>query len=308
MNLQKLDLNLFKVFDAIYTTGSLTKAAESLFITQPAVSNSLNKLRVLLDDPLFERRGNVMVPTAHAHNIINSTRQALSMLTDNVQKQQQFTPESSEEHFRFTMSDLEEAALMPRLMAVIKGKAPLIKISNQTIPIGQVPQELQMGRVDFLIHSELIEDPRLSRLKVAQDRIIMIARKDHPKLKNGLSPELFSQLHHVDVANLSQVSQHLTEEMGRVNLSRQISLQGQHFLSVPVSVIRTDLVACVPYHFAKHFDVDIFEVPFTLPFIEYYFYWPLHAENNAAHSWMRDQMQILADEFSEKVTVQAASN
>lgn len=300
MNIQKLDLNLFKVFDAVYTSGSLTKAAEGLFITQPAVSNSLNKLRVLLDDPLFERRGNIMVPTAHAHNIIDSTRQALKMLSANLQRQQQFLPQSSTEHFRFCMSDLQEAALLPRLMAHIKQSAPDIKISNQTMVLEQVKLELQLGKVDFLIHSDLLDEPNLCRLKIAQDRMVVIARKQHPKLHNGLNATLFGALYHVDISSLPQVSKYLAEQMGRANLTRRVSMQSQHFLSVPVTVMRTDLVACVPYHFAKHFDVDIFEVPFTLPDIEYHFYWPRNAEENAAHAWMRQQMDVLAREFAPK--------
>jgi DNA-binding transcriptional LysR family regulator len=96
----------------------------------------------------------------------------------------------------------------------------------------------------------------------------------------------------------------LTEEMARLDLKRKITMHSQHFLSVPVTVMRTDMVACVPYHFAKHFDVERFEVPFDLPFIEYYFYWSIQAEHNAAHSWMREQMQILAQEFAAKYPTQ----
>ena len=77
MNLNRIDLNLFAVFDAIYTAGSLTKAADVLCITQPAVSNSLARLREMLNDPLFVRTGHSMTPTPVAQNIIVPARQAL---------------------------------------------------------------------------------------------------------------------------------------------------------------------------------------------------------------------------------------
>lgn len=80
MNLNRIDLNLFAVFDAIYTAGSLTKAADVLCITQPAVSNSLARLREMLNDPLFVRTGHSMTPTPVAQNIIVPARQALALL------------------------------------------------------------------------------------------------------------------------------------------------------------------------------------------------------------------------------------
>jgi DNA-binding transcriptional LysR family regulator len=69
MNINRIDLNLFAVFDAIYTAGSLTKAADVLCITQPAVSNSLSRLREMLNDPLFVRTGHTMTPTPAAHSV-----------------------------------------------------------------------------------------------------------------------------------------------------------------------------------------------------------------------------------------------
>ena len=77
MNVNRIDLNLFAVFDAIYTAGNLTKAADILCITQPAVSNSLARLRDLLNDPLFVRTGHTMSPTPVAQNLIGPARQAL---------------------------------------------------------------------------------------------------------------------------------------------------------------------------------------------------------------------------------------
>ena len=96
MNLNRIDLNLFAVFDAIYTAGSLTKAADVLCITQPAVSNSLARLREMLNDPLFVRTGHSMTPTPAAQNIIGPAREALGLLRKSVQESHTFDPATAE--------------------------------------------------------------------------------------------------------------------------------------------------------------------------------------------------------------------
>jgi DNA-binding transcriptional LysR family regulator len=92
MKLSDVDLNLFVVFDAIYTEGNLTRAGEIIGITQPAVSNSLSRLRTLFDDPLFVRTAEGMVPTPVSQNIIGSVRQALGLIRSSVQESDAFNP------------------------------------------------------------------------------------------------------------------------------------------------------------------------------------------------------------------------
>ena len=98
MKLSDIDLNLFVVFDAIYTEGNLTRAGDIIGITQPAVSNSLSRLRNMFDDPLFVRTADGMVPTPVAQNIIGSVRQALGLMRASVQESESFDPKSSDKH------------------------------------------------------------------------------------------------------------------------------------------------------------------------------------------------------------------
>lgn len=297
MNQHRLDLNLFKVFDAIYTTSSLTKAAEVLCITQPAVSHALNKLRVLLDDPLFQRQSNQMVPTARAHNIIGDARLALKLLNNTLHDEHNFSPENATTNFRFCMSDLLEVSMLPRLIELVQDKAPNIHISNKSMDIPTAISEMQLGQIDFIMHTGQIHNTELKQLKIAEDRLVLIARKQHPLLINGLTSELFCQLRHVDISVLPNISEHLTEHMSQNNMERKVSLSSHHLLSVPATVNRSDLVACVPFHFAKHFELDVFNIPFELPNVEYNLYWSKESEGNAAISWMQQQMLALANQF-----------
>uniref|UniRef100_A0A1I8AD82 HTH lysR-type domain-containing protein n=1 Tax=Steinernema glaseri TaxID=37863 RepID=A0A1I8AD82_9BILA len=105
MNLSKVDLNLFIVFDAIYTEANLTRAGQIVGITQPAVSNALARLRETFNDPLFVRTAQGMVPTPMAQNIIGPVRNALSLLRVSVQESRIFNPLQANKTFRISMTD-----------------------------------------------------------------------------------------------------------------------------------------------------------------------------------------------------------
>ena len=109
MNLSKVDLNLFIVFDAIYTEANLTRAGQIIGITQPAVSNALARLRESFNDPLFVRTAQGMVPTPMAQNIISPVRSALALLRVSVQESRTFNPLQASKTFRMSMTDLTEA-------------------------------------------------------------------------------------------------------------------------------------------------------------------------------------------------------
>lgn len=114
MNLTKVDLNLFIVFDAIYTEANLTRAGQIVGITQPAVSNALSRLRETFNDPLFVRTAQGMVPTPMAQNIIGPVRNALQLLRVSVQESRSFDPQQANKTYRISMTDLTEAVILPR--------------------------------------------------------------------------------------------------------------------------------------------------------------------------------------------------
>src|SRR3546814_742328 len=130
MNLSKVDLNLFIVFDAIYTEANLTRAGQIVGITQPAVSNALARLRETFNDPLFVRTAQGMVPTPMAQNIIGPVRNALQLLRVSVQESRTFSPAQANKTFRISMTDLTEAVMLPPLFQRLRRLAPNVKIES----------------------------------------------------------------------------------------------------------------------------------------------------------------------------------
>ena len=103
LKLTGIDLNLFVAFEAIYAERNLTRAADILSVTQPAVSNALARLRATFGDPLFERRGGAMVPTAVSQSLIGPVRQALARLRSGLDQRTAFDPAISDRVFHIAL-------------------------------------------------------------------------------------------------------------------------------------------------------------------------------------------------------------
>jgi DNA-binding transcriptional LysR family regulator len=128
MKISTFDLNLFVVLNAIYTEGSLTKAAEVVGITQPAVSNALSRLREKFDDELFVRTGSGMVPTQKTENIILDIQSALSLMQKSVNEPDSFDPQFTERNFKLSLGDITEGRVLPFMMKEIYKNAPNISV------------------------------------------------------------------------------------------------------------------------------------------------------------------------------------
>ncbi len=304
MNLNRIDLNLFAVFDAIYTAGSLTKAADVLCITQPAVSNSLARLREMLNDPLFVRTGHSMTPTPAAQNIIGPAREALGLLRKSVQESHTFDPATAEISYNFAARDLLEASIMPRLTARLQSIAPNITLTNYDISRSNIVSSMASGSLDFYADaSSAFVDPHLCKQKIAEDRFVVIARRNHPALSQGLNLDTFLQLGHINISQRRTGAGPIDVALDRSNLKRRVVMRGQHFLTVPAVIVKTDLIACIPYHLAKHYECSIYELPFELAPVEYFLYWHVSADHDHAHMWLREQIEEVVTTFHPSVSI-----
>ena len=294
MNLHRIDLNLFAVFDAIYTAGSLPKAADVLCITQPAVSNSLSRLRDLLNDPLFVRTGHTMTPTPVAQNIIVPAREALELLRKSVQASHVFDPMIAKKQFNFASRDLLEASIIPRLLTRLEDQAPNITLTNFDIGYNKIVAEMANGHLDFFADATSFSDPHLTKHKIANDRYVVVAKKNHPELRHGLTLEQFLKMDHINVSQNPKTQSLIDIELDKLGYKRSIKFSSQHFLTVPSALVKTNMIACLPYHLAKHYDVAIFELPFKVPKLEYFLYWHISMEDDHAHRWMREEIMEIA--------------
>ncbi len=297
MKLSDVDLNLFVVFDAIYTEGNLTRAGEIIGITQPAVSNSLSRLRTLFDDPLFVRTADGMVPTPVAQNIIGSVRQALGLIRSSVQESEVFNPAASDTRVRISMNDFSQAIYLPWLMTRIKAEAPAVAVECYHVHRRDMHIELASGNLDLAIDIPLTPDPQVKQAALFNHPQVCVVRKDHPLVSEKMDLAIYLELDHIHISSRRGGLGHVDLALGKMGKRRKITLRTQHYLAAPELLMRTDLAMTVPRMFAHVLastsPVKFFELPFEVPTLDSYLHWHESTDKDQANQWMRDLVLAL---------------
>ena len=203
MHVSRFDLNLFVVFDAIYTEGSLTRAARVLNLTQPAVSHALGRLRDRLEDPLFVRQGARMVPTSRARAMVTPVRHALGGLQRCLSDEGGFDVADAERTFVVGLRDGLEGCLLPPLTAGILEEAPGVRLQSMTVARRQLATELASGRLDLAADVLLPLPDAIEHRPVMSGPLVVIMRPGHP-LAGKLDLPAYLAAQHVLVSSFTQ--------------------------------------------------------------------------------------------------------
>lgn len=298
MHVSRPDLNLFVVFEAIYSEGGVTRASERLNLTQPAVSHALARLRDLLGDPLFERRGRGLIPTPLARSMIGPVRDSLRSLEAVVTRAGAFEPGRADRRFVLGMRDLLESVLLPPLAAQIAADAPGVDLVSARIDRRRLEAELESGTLDAALDIFLPLSDRVRRAQVDRDGLVVVARQDHPALRAGLDLDTFlAQPHVLVTARRHGLGAEDLALRGR-NLRRRIALRSQHYFAACRTAERSDLLLTMTSRLARllapHFRIRILPFPLELPQIALYLYWHESVEEDPANRWLRERIALAA--------------
>ncbi|EPX99951.1 lysR family transcriptional regulator [Ralstonia sp. NT80] len=293
MRISKVDLNLFVVFEAIYHHRNLTRAAETLCITQPAVSNALARMRKTFNDPLFVSTPAGMVPTPTSENIIGRVREALQLLDASAHEGDVFDPAASERVFPVSMSDLTEALVLPALGERLQQQAPGMHIRSYYTDRAEVPIALANGSIALAIDAPLIADAQLCQTALGRDRYACMIRHDHPFKGNVLSMEDYLAMGHIHVSSRRKGSGYVDAELTRLGQRRNIRIRVQHYMVAPLIAMRTDLVLTAPLRLLQRYPVRILELPFEIPDLEWHCYWHRSVDRDPGNQWLREQLMTL---------------
>jgi DNA-binding transcriptional LysR family regulator len=296
VHLNRIDLNLFVVFEAIYTEGGITRASRTLNLTQPAISHALGRLRDMFGDPLFEREGRMMVPTPLARSLIEPVRRSLRGLEITLNEVSRFDPATTVRSFTLSVRDVLESTLLPTLMQRVSAQAPQIDIAAVRGDRKQLESELAMGTIDAAIDVFLPVSPAIHRTRVALDPMVVVARKDHPALRRGnkLDLKTYLRLGHILVSSRRSGPGLEDVELSRLGLQRRVRLRCQHYFSACRVVSQTDLMLTMPQGYAqvtnRQFGNVILPFPLELPTLDAYLYWHANVESEPANCWLREQL------------------
>lgn len=294
LNLRGIDLNLLPVFCAVVEAGQLSRAADRLGMSQPAVSAALQRLRLTVDDALFIRSRHGLSPTPRAQALYREFQQGLNILQAALDPAQGFEPARSERHFRLFALDYFETVLLGRLLVQLRQHSQSLGVEVLP-PTEGWQQRLLNADADFALDSELIEDRRISGQVVASEKLVVVARRRHPQLRGQLSLDDYLQAEHVVLPPRERRILPLDQILGRPGWRRRIGAHVSQFSNMLRVASETDLIATVPLRMARaqadSLKLQLLDFPVAVPAIPIYLMWPKALERDAAHRWFCAQLQ-----------------
>ena len=294
MHIRDIDLNLLRLFDAIYRTRNVSRAAELLDLTQPSASQGLSRLRTLIQDPLFMRSAGGMLPTPKAQRLADPVRQALATIEQALGEAGGFDPAQSRRTFHIHMSDIGESRFLPELMVALSERAPCVRVETRPVPRDQITEALDAGRIDFAFgFLPMVRDTQ--RLQLLQDRYVVLLRAGHPfsrRRRSGTALlEALRELEFVAVRSHADTLR-IVQQM---QLEDRLRLVTEHFLVLPSIVKATDLAAIMPRNIASGFEGGYAIVEPAFPQREFVvsLHWSRRFEADAGNRWLRAVVEEL---------------
>ncbi|NUZ11510.1 LysR family transcriptional regulator [Pseudoalteromonas sp. McH1-7] len=266
MDSKKMDLNLLQTLVVLLEECNVTKAADRLNLSQPAVSTQLSRLRGLFDDQLLVPIHKGMLPTAKAIALLPELRTAMKLVSNVLVEHQDFTPETANLTFKVACTDYIQLMVMAKVIQRLKVAAPNIKVVLCHLKIATLAVQLQNSELDLALMSPEC-GPDWLRFKILyQEKYVLIGRKLHPQLKPKITIADYVKLEHIVVSfEGSSTSTFVDSILQQYGKSRQVMTSVPSFLLVPELVKNTDLVALIPARQASKLGADFTIVDNPIP-------------------------------------------
>lgn len=304
VNVRNLDLNLLRVFEAIYVEGGITKAANKLGLSQPAASNALSRLREHIGDQLFLRTVQGVEPTAEAKRIAPTLIATMKALEQTLSTQADFDPDASQREFGIIMSDAVEAMIMHPLIRAAMQNAPGITYDLRSIDPGTLRESIFQKQVDIGIFVTPINDDHIRSSHLVSTVMSIVVRADHPVYggRATLSEDDFFNADWVLINSDLRRASNFHREVKAKGRKRRIVCKASRMMSVPYIIAESDLMGILPRSMAEgladRLNLKIFDIPFKVPPEAWYMIWHQDFTDDPAHRWLREQMELAVADIS----------
>ncbi|MGZ5785255.1 MAG: LysR family transcriptional regulator [Ramlibacter sp.] len=300
MELEEIDLNLLLVFKQLLAERSVSRAAEALGLSQPAVSNALARLRKLLGDELFLRTPAGMEPTPFAEQMAESVTYGLGMIHSALNQRSSFEPATSTHSFVIGMTDIGEIYFLPKLMERLRRDAPGVSVSTVRNNATNLRDDMEASKVDLAIGLLPQLKAGFFQRRLFRQRYVCMFRKGHRLDKRKVSLAEFSAAEHLLVVSEGTGHGKVDEVLKRGGVERRVSLTVPHFVAVGHILQATDLVATVPERLAQRmvepFGLTYVTHPASLPEVAINVFWHAKFHKAPANQWLRT---VVFDLFSD---------
>ena len=302
LNFRTLDLNLLRVFDVVMAERNLTRAAERLSLTQPAISNSLKRLRNAVGEDLLTRSAHGVVPTARAEALWPEVRSALGRLRG-VLAPGEFDPAADATNFRIAMADATAALFMPPLVAQIEQSGAQSNLRSLPLTTRDPRALLERGDADVAVGffpdtvAALLaqgDGALLRRRRLNEGEYACVMRRGHPLAKQPLTLDAYCAAHHL-LVSLSGRDHGLADQvLAGLNRKRRVVLTVNQYFTAGRVVANSDLLTVLPAYFidSTGYRDQLLSrpLPFALPSLHLEMIWHIRNDRSSAHQWLRARL------------------
>jgi DNA-binding transcriptional LysR family regulator len=284
MTLRNLDLNLLRVFDAVFRERSVLRAADTLALSQPAVSHALNRLRHSMKDKLFVRTPSGMMPTPRAEQLALPVRKALNDLQLAVEGDS-FDPSTADRRFVVAVNNYAAVVAAGPVVAAVRAQGPKVRLS--LLPSGTLDlvDKLDHGELDLAISAREPVGERFASRLLIEDRYVVALRSGHPALRSKLTAASLADLQHLAISSSGEALEFLDQ------VRRSVALDVP-YLSAGAVLVQSNLAAILGRKLAQEFrrahPIEIRELPFEAPRLRSVMMWHRRFDDMPAHRWLRE--------------------
>ncbi|ACB36201.1 transcriptional regulator, LysR family [Leptothrix cholodnii SP-6] len=302
MNFRTLDLNLLRVFDTVMAERNLTRAAEQLAMTQPAVSNALRRLRESVGEALFTRSAFGVRPTARAEALWPTVQSALTQLRDSLDPSI-YEPRSQPHTFALAMADATAALILPRLLGQLQAEHALASLRVQPLATRDPSPLLEQGEADLAIGHFPEVAARMSGLgaqapllhqSLYQTEYVCVMRRGHPLAEGELSLDAYCAADHLLVSFSGRGQGLIDEALASVQRRRRLVLTVNQFFTAGRVVAQTDLLTVLPDAFLSvtgaQQELVSRALPLPLAALNVHMLWHRRHDRHPAQRWLREQI------------------
>jgi DNA-binding transcriptional LysR family regulator len=288
------ELTLLYVFDAIMTETSVSRAADRLGMTQPAVSNAISRMRDVWQDPIFVKKGRQIEPTAFALSLWEQVREPVNQLSVAVGSSV-FEPVRSRRKFRIALTDLSVDLYWLPLMCEISRLAPLVDL--YAVPFTQVGavDQLRAASIDIALGPRGQNDRSLRSSFLFTGHFKLVMRKDHPLAGKPVSKKNFLAAHHLLVSRSGDAHDYVDRALQAGGLQRRVAVTVNHVAAVPRLLTRSDLIAVVPQRVADNAqfrsELWVTDAPIFIEPTPVYLIWHARLDRDPGLIWLRKLLE-----------------
>jgi DNA-binding transcriptional LysR family regulator len=295
MNIKNFDLNLLLVFRTLFEQKNVTKASKELGITQPAMSNALNRLRYLVKDELFVRGPRGMRPTQRAVDLslpittaLNNLELALSSIN--------FSPETTKKLYRISITDDVASIILPNLINFLEKKSPNSSLRIRAEQGSDAIKLLDSNEIDFAVGRFEIIPSRFGSINLFTEKYVCILRKEHPLSKEDkLSIEQYLSAKHLRVAPKNAPAAPIDRSLSQLNLERDIFVRIDLITLAPSILKNANLILTLPsktaQRMANNYNFSIVELPIELEKRQTKLLWHKELTNHPTFDWVKKQIK-----------------